>query len=298
MGMIFQQLLGSFPARRFFEEYFYKLPYSSPGGCSHLAALGSWDVIAELLSRGDSDLLVARDSRRWDGPAPTTLEAGRDAVAQGYTLGFRHTQRQHPKLAELAQQLREEFAAPVEIHLYCTPEGQPGFGWHYDAEEVFILQTAGAKSWSLRKNTVNPWPLIETLPRDMRYEREIMPLVRCDLAAGDWLYIPSGYWHSTQAGEESISLSIGIEAPTAIHLLDALRAELLDSLRWRQRLPVLGAAGELSPADLLVRYRAIADDLADDLSKLLKNNATLARLVERLRRRELAPPGEREAGHH
>ena len=284
--MILQQLLGNLPPRQFFEEYFYKLPYSSPGGCAALAGLGSWEVIGQLLSHGDTDLLVARGNKRREGPAPVTLEAGRDAVAQGYTLGFRHVQRQHPGLADLAAQLRDEFAAPVEIHLYCTPAGQPGFGWHYDAEEVFILQTAGAKTWSLRKNTVNPWPLIETLPTDMRYEREIMPLVRCDLAAGDWLYIPSGYWHSTQAGEESISLSIGIEAPAAIQLLDVLRTELLDSLRWRQRLPVLGTAGELSPDDLFTRYRDIADELADDLSKLLKNNATLARLIERLRHRE------------
>ena len=37
-----------------------------------------------------------------------------------------------------------DFAAPVDVHLYCTPAGQPGFGWHYDAEDVFVLQTAGS----------------------------------------------------------------------------------------------------------------------------------------------------------
>src|SRR5690606_27495317 len=114
------------------------------------------------------------------------------------------------------------------------PPGRFGFGWHYDAEEVFILQTVGQKEYSLRKNTVNPWPLEETLPQGMRYEREVMPLMRCLLQAGDWLYLPSGYWHKAEARELSLSLAVGVMAPAAISILDRLREELLQSLVWRQ----------------------------------------------------------------
>ncbi len=83
----------------------------------------------------------------------------------------------------------------------CLPRrpGTPGFSWHYDAEDVFIIQTAGEKEYSLRKNTVNPWPLEETLPADMQYERELMPLMRVLLRGGDLLYIPCGYWHKAEA---------------------------------------------------------------------------------------------------
>src|SRR5947209_3055839 len=136
----------------------------------------------------------------------------------------------------------EHFLAPIDVHVYCTPAGQPGFGWHYDAEDVFVLQTAGRKEWSLRKNTVNPWPLAEALPADMRHEREIMPVLRCTLAAGDWLYIPAGYWHRTRAGEESVSLSVGVLSASALDVYDFLRRQLLSSLRWRQRLPPAGGA--------------------------------------------------------
>src|SRR5204862_57834 len=130
----------------------------------------------------------------------------------------------------------------IDVHVYCAPGASPGFGWHYDAEDVFILQTVGSKEWWLRKNTVNPWPLVEALPADMRYPREIMPVLRCHLLAGDWLYIPAGYWHRTQAGEESISLSVGVLAATAVDVYDFLRREVLASLRWRKRLPVAGRA--------------------------------------------------------
>ena len=55
----------------------------------------------------------------------------------------------------------------------------------------------------------------ETLPADMKYEREQMPLLKCPLAAGDWLYIPAGYWHMGHSEEASLTLSIGVMSPTA-----------------------------------------------------------------------------------
>jgi ribosomal protein L16 Arg81 hydroxylase len=159
------------------------------------------------------------------------------------------------------------------------PGGAAGFGWHYDAEEVFVLQTEGTKHYRLRKNTVNPWPLVETLPDDMQFERESMPLLRCTLNAGDWLYIPTGYWHATQAESDSISLAVGVLAPAAIDALDLLRGQLRESLLWRQRLPTMGAASDLSPDKLRERYRDILRELAQDLSQKLVSEGFLLRLL-------------------
>lgn len=128
------------------------------------------------------------------------------------------------------------------MHIYATPPGNFGFSWHYDAEDVFILQTAGEKEYELRKNTVHPWPLDETIPVDMRHEREITPLMRVSLGAGDLLYIPCGYWHratAMKAAGTAISLAVGVTSPSAIDVFDRISAELLKSPVWRQRLPVL-----------------------------------------------------------
>ena len=152
--------------------------------------------------------------------------------------------------------------------------GEHGFSWHYDAEEVFIIQTSGQKEYSLRKNTVNPWPLIETIPSNMGYEREVMPLMRVLLSAGDWLYIPCGYWHKAEArdlDETAISLALGVMSPSAIDTYDYLRARLLDSLLWRQRLPVNGAASAVSSDELVSHYRELFEQLADDLAKTLRD---------------------------
>jgi ribosomal protein L16 Arg81 hydroxylase len=282
--MAIEQFLQTSSVPQFLNDYFLKLPYSEAGSCRHAEHLGSWEMVDWLLRQPHVDVLAGRQGQVWTGANPTSADEARRLLAEGYTVGIRHAERHGGELAKLAAGFQADFAAEVNVHLYCTPSGQPGFGWHYDAEDVFILQTVGSKEWSLRKNTVNPWPLVETIPADMRYGRELMPLVRTNLARGDWLYIPAGYWHRTEAGEESISLSVGLMSTTAIDLFDFLRQRLLESLRWRQRLPTPGKAGPWSDEELLAMYREVLGGLKQDLDKQM--NDRLLREFIRSRRRE------------
>jgi ribosomal protein L16 Arg81 hydroxylase len=199
-------------------------------------------------------------------------------------------------LGELADSFSRAFAAPVNIHVYCTPGGEFGFGWHYDAEEVFIVQTTGRKQYSLRKNTVNPWPIEETLPADMHYEREIMPLMRCELAAGDWLYIPSGYWHMGDSRETAISFSIGVQPRTGVDVFEFLRPQIVESIFWRQRLPVCGEAASLSNEELHEQYREVFKALAADISRLMAEPRNVALLLDHLRAKRSALTREGDSG--
>ncbi|MEX2120480.1 MAG: cupin domain-containing protein [Pirellulales bacterium] len=272
-------LLGQVPRRQFIDEYFLKQPFASAGGASQFTALGNWDTVERLLAHADADVLVVREGRRVELAEPPSYDQARRLHDQGYTVLVRHAERHDVRLADLAGGLRRDFLGPVDVHLYCTPARQHGFGWHYDAEEVFVLQTVGSKEYCLRKNTVHPWPLVETLPADMRYEREIMPLSRCLLEAGDWLYIPAGYWHRALAQQASISLAIGVLPPTAIDAYDFLRRHLLESLRWRQRLPVAGQNGPMGDEQLLALYRTVFADLAADLGRTLLDDGWLRAFV-------------------
>jgi ribosomal protein L16 Arg81 hydroxylase len=130
---------------------------------------------------------------------------------------------------------------------------------------------------------VHPWPLVETLPADQQYEREIMPVLRCRLQAGDWLYIPGGYWHSTKAADDSISLSVGLRALTAIDVYDFLRPRLLEAIEWRQRLPAPVAASALSDEELLASYRECFRELGESLAQMLGNAELVQRFVEERR---------------
>ncbi len=211
--MIFDRLLHALSPAEFVKQVYTRLPFSQPRLAEQVTSGIDWPLVARLLAQAEADVIIGREGQRLDRPQLLDLAALRDLMAGGSTLGIRHAQKLDGELLEVATEFEKALGGPADVHLYCTPAGHPGFGWHYDAEEVFILQARGSKEWWLRKNTVNPWPLLEAIPANQRYEREIMPVYRCLLQAGDWLYIPNGYWHRTQAGEESISLSIGIRAP-------------------------------------------------------------------------------------
>lgn len=260
------------PVATFLDRVFLRQPFSRPHDADDLCSLGTWDTVDRVLGQPGADVLVCRQGQRRDGAPPSAADA-RNLFAEGYTLLVRHAERHDSRLAGLAQAFARELGAVVDVHMYCTPAGQHGFGWHYDAEDVFIIQTQGLKEYSLRKNTVNPWPLVETLPADMKYERELMPLLKCPLAAGDWLYIPNGYWHVAQSVEDSISLAVGVLMPSAIDALDVARQRLLDSLLWRQRLPVAGDVAAESPEEQIARYREVFAELGDDLARLFQDEA-------------------------
>jgi ribosomal protein L16 Arg81 hydroxylase len=279
--MSIQSWLGEVPKQQFVGEYFHKLPYSRSSGEAELCRLGDWAMLDRVLSADAVDVMVVERGRRTDAETPRSAEAAQTLIADGCTVLIRHAERHDEALAELARGFQADFAAPVNVHVYATPGGQFGFGWHYDAEDVFILQTAGSKEYSLRKNTVNPWPIEETLPRDMRYEREIMPLMRCRLSAGDWLYIPAGYWHLAEAKSEetAISLAVGVMSRTAVEVYDRLRRRVLDSLLWRQRLPVVGDAAADSQEALRSQYRTLLAQLGDDLVKMLQHEDLLDELL-------------------
>jgi len=280
--MNLKTLLGERPANDFVREYYHRLPYSAAGLARSLCELGTWESLTAVLTHDEADVLVCRRNEQSAGPRPQTIAAARRLVDDGFTLLVRHAEKHDGRLASLAAAFERDFASPVNIHMYCTPGGQYGFGWHYDAEEVFIIQTTGRKEYSLRKNTVDPWPLEETLPADMHYEREIMPLMKCELAAGDWLYIPSGYWHMGQSRETAISLAIGVQPRTAVDVFDFLRPQLTQSLFWRQRLPVAGAAAERSDEALQTVYEELFVQLGDELKKLLADPRQAERFLAKL----------------
>jgi 50S ribosomal protein L16 3-hydroxylase len=257
--MILARLLGDFPPARFLEEFYFRLPYSRPGGAAGIAPAIGWDRVRALVEAPGADVLLSRRGQLADTP----VKGWREKYAEGFTITVRSAAKLDLDLARLAEEFRSDFLAPVNIHLYCTPAGEHGFGWHYDVEDVFVLQVEGAKAYSLRKNTVNPWPVLETMPRDLRFEDEGSPVFTCRLEAGDWLYIPAGWWHIAKTESESKSLAVGMMSPTALDLLRFLGPELAATVIWRQRLPVSGAD---DPERLSKVFRDLGRDFAATLS--------------------------------
>jgi 50S ribosomal protein L16 3-hydroxylase len=123
---------------------------------------------------------------------------------------IRHADRCDKELMSLGKEFADEFNSDVDPQVFITPENSQGFFWHFDVEDVFVLQLSGQKEFSLRKNTVVPFPNDDVGGQEF-YSCERSPFImRCRLHAGDWLYIPSGYWHKAVALTESTHISVGI----------------------------------------------------------------------------------------
>ena len=101
----------------------------------------------------------------------------------------------------------------VHVQLYVTPAGTHSFGWHYDFEDVFIVQTLGVKDYFMRENTVAR----NTRPGDKLdfscFHQEKSPIMMARLVAGDWLYVPGRWWHFVDCREDSLSISVGVMPP-------------------------------------------------------------------------------------
>jgi 50S ribosomal protein L16 3-hydroxylase len=261
--------LGTVSLARFVDEHLHRLPFALPGGAASIAHLASWELVEQITAANAVDMILVRDGETCPAPPGVDVASLQTFCLEGWTIRVRSVEQHSDAIRALATAFARAFRGQVDVHLYVTPPGRRGLAWHYDAEDVFILQTAGTKEYLLRKNTVHPWPLAETMPEDLRYERELMPLNRVVLDPGDLLYIPCGYWHRTESPSASsgaaISLAVGVMSPAAVDLLAPLRRRLADSLIWRQRLPV-GAEANLDD-----RLQLLLSQLADEAARTLKS---------------------------
>jgi ribosomal protein L16 Arg81 hydroxylase len=267
-----QQLLGDFPLPAFLAEHYLQEPLARRDTASPFKPLASREVIDRLVENPACDLLLVRDGAVYPGERPTTAAEAWRLHGEGYTLVLRHPDRHDAQLAELGRALSTQLSGTINLHVYCTPAGHGSFGWHCDPEEVFILQTEGSKHYQLRRNTLNPAPLLETLGEVTDPSREKTPVSECHLQAGDWLYIPGGYWHMAAApGSPSVSISVGLMPATPIDVLDFLRARLLRSPRWRERFPPLGHASAMSDAEKMAWCRELFQGLGAELQRMLQD---------------------------
>jgi 50S ribosomal protein L16 3-hydroxylase len=208
---ILQELLEPIPVHEFLHRAFTRVPVAMPDRARHYTQDFTEADIAAMVETGRSVLRIVRQGRLVHDQARLSWAEAQAYYRGGHTLLVRYAERSSAKCQTLAEAFAQFFHAPVDIQVYVTPDQQQAFGWHYDLEEVFILQVQGCKEYTLRQNTVNPSPVWDTMPADLGYERETSRLrMTCRLEAGDWLYIPSGWWHIARTQAASMHLSIGV----------------------------------------------------------------------------------------
>ena len=169
--------------------------------------------------------------------------------AEGHTVVLQALHRTWPAVLELSTRLAAELGHPVQANAYVTPPTSRGFSAHYDVHDVFVLQLAGRKHWTVHE-PVHPDPL-----RNQPWNGHAAavaaradddpPAVDTVLAPGDVLYLPRGWLHAATAlGEVSAHLTIGVHVVTRFALVEAMLAAVADDqgcaprCRWASTWPI------------------------------------------------------------
>ena len=123
------------------------------------------DGVDELLSRRGLRTPFIRmakagqvlDSSAFTAPGGVGAEIGDqvrdDKVAalfgDGATVVLQALHRTWPPVIEFCTRLAAELGHPVQANAYVTPPASRGFSAHYDVHDVFVLQLAGRKHWTI-----------------------------------------------------------------------------------------------------------------------------------------------------
>ena len=176
---------------------------------------------------------------------------------EGATVIFNQLHRRVPVLGEFCALLGKVFGSRLQTNIYLTPPDAQGFRPHWDTHDVFVLQVAGRKTWSvygtkvtlpLRGQGFDPG---RDLPGPVREQFEVGP--------GSVVYIPRGLVHSARSSSEaSLHITLGVIAFTwTDFLLEGVAAAALEDESLRQTLPLGFADGSFSAEtrDRLVREK-------------------------------------------
>jgi ribosomal protein L16 Arg81 hydroxylase len=229
------------------------------------------------LTNSDAPLDIGEFARADTSLADASLDVVRacQLFAGGATFVIRDAQKRLGPLAALCRELEREIGAPSQTNLYMTPPRGKGFDTHYDTHDVFVLQVAGSKEWTIFDSPVR-------LPLNGQpFDSNVHPIgaatMSIVLQAGDFLYIPRGFLHHGRSGDEtSLHATVGILSYRwADVLLEVMAQMCLSDPALRRALPVgLGrpdfdnASARKTFAGLLSRAveQASADRVLDRLA--------------------------------
>jgi ribosomal protein L16 Arg81 hydroxylase len=195
-----------------------------------------------------------------------------EQFAGGATLVLQGLHRTWEPIARFTRQLVSDLGHPAQVNAYVTPASSRGFDPHYDTHDVFVLQIAGEKRWTIH-DPVHRHPLSDqpwTDHREAVAERAGgAPRIDAVFEPGDVLYLPRGWIHSAVAqGGTSIHLTIGVRATTRHDLLTRLLAHAGDDAALRHPLALgVDYADPSSLAADLAATIAAARELLDAASQ-------------------------------
>lgn len=118
-------------------------------------------------------------------------------LANGGTLVVDGADLRDAHLGRLSEACERVFDCNVNINAYISLRPQPGFGFHWDDHEVFILQMLGRKGWEVQEPVaLSPNRAIHDWSTSGR------TVWKARIEPGQALHVPRGWGHDATAGDE------------------------------------------------------------------------------------------------
>jgi len=233
---VLESLLDPISPAQFREQYYGRQPLLVRGHPKKFDGLFTWDDLNRLLN--------ALSYPHYN--VETTGSGGRSQASNQYSLIercragdsliFTYLHLFDPKIGELARSMETETGEPMSVTLVLSQPSRAAFARHFDRQDVFVLHMDGHKAWQVYDRTVDR-PVVEMY--DSVDESARSPTLECELAPGDVLYIPRGYWHQALAQRgSSLHLSLVMSARTGIDFMTWLVDQLRRDVRFRYELPL------------------------------------------------------------
>jgi hypothetical protein len=201
----------------FKRAHFQSAPFARPGTAKSAIAVLDWTTVDRVLRSDEPpDLMTVRAGQLLDVPVPRSLDDARALMRAGISVVVRAAERHDIGLRRTADGFEAALSGEVHVQVYATPGGTNSYGWHYDFEDVFIAQTVGVKDYYFRQNTIARDTVLGEHLDFTCVRQEKSPIYHSRLIAGDWLYIPSTWWHLVRCAEDALSLSVGVMSPAEL----------------------------------------------------------------------------------
>jgi 50S ribosomal protein L16 3-hydroxylase len=200
--------------------------------------------------------------------------SARSAWEQGAALRLTPFEEYSSAAAELKRDIAEVFAIPpaaIRVNAFYMRDGR-GLPRHFDGREVFNVQLAGTRTWTIEANDAVDYPDVPMLPGcPQRGDELLAPIWKerpseafgpkaetFEMRPGSVVFLPRGTWHRTTSRGTSVSLSIGCQTPTRYNLL--LRALGAEARRDPALRAPVGARMGAPRADVLDALRRRIDE--------------------------------------
>ena len=276
MSKSFERLLHPVSPAQFFADTYEKKPLLIPAQdrarFDGLLSVAAIDRFLATTSPCHPDVFLV-DATRDLPPEEYSFQNGMPAgrldlprvyahFAAGATISITHLHECLPELAALCRAVEKVFSGHFQTNIYLSPPNAQGFKTHFDSHDVFVLQIAGSKIWTLNDTG------IELPLHGQRFEPGVHtagPVTQeFTLRQGDLLYCPRGLYHAARSTDEvSLHITLGLIGKTwADVVTEALSEACLASPAFRANLPVGYANDGFDRAGVRKTFRTLVETFA------------------------------------